>query len=107
MERVDGLDSRGELACDLLLKMTRALVDHPGDVSILRNAEADGATFTIQVHPDDIALIIGAQRRNARSLPILVSGIRRKLGRRFAVIIDEDPFARGRVRAELGENLPV
>jgi hypothetical protein len=89
MQNMEASDPRDTAVYQLLLRMTYALVDHPGAVAIRTEAGDEGATFIIRAHPDDVGKIIGAQGRNARALRTIVSAIGRKQQRRFNLVIDE------------------
>jgi predicted RNA-binding protein YlqC (UPF0109 family) len=57
---------------DLVTYLARALVDHPGEVSVTR-MERDGATvLELRVAEDDVGKVIGRQGRMARALRTVV-----------------------------------
>jgi uncharacterized protein len=72
-----------------LSKVVCAMVDRPEFVVINSHAAEAGASFTIDVHPDDVGKIIGRQGRNAKSLRIVLSAIGKKLHRRYVIDIDD------------------
>ena len=82
-------DPRDVSVYNLLFKIVGVLVDRPEVVVIQTQVTEDGATFTVDVHPDDTGKIIGKQGRNAQSLRIITSGAGRKLRRRYVVAINE------------------
>ena len=74
------------------------MVDRPEFVVIKTQAAEEGASFSIDVHPEDVGKIIGKQGRNAKSLRIVLSAIGKKLHRRYAIDIDDEPTeSRGQV----------
>jgi hypothetical protein len=82
-------DPRDVSVSKLLSKIVCALVDRPEFVVIKMHAAEEGASFAIEVHPDDTGKIIGRQGRNAKSLRIIVSAVGQKLHRRYVLMVDE------------------
>ncbi|MDP9051505.1 MAG: KH domain-containing protein [Acidobacteriota bacterium] len=82
-------DPRDVSVSKLLSKTVCAMVDRPEFVVINAHAAEEGASFTIEVHPDDVGKIIGKQGRNAKSLRMIVSAIGQKLHRRYVLLVDE------------------
>jgi predicted RNA-binding protein YlqC (UPF0109 family) len=74
----------------LILRIVRAIVDRPDDVTIETVLAPDGGTFAIRVHPEDIGELIGKQGRNIKSIRLIVGGAGMKLRRRFMVAIPVD-----------------
>jgi uncharacterized protein len=107
MSIVDVSDFKEVQVSQLLQRMVCIVVDHPAEVMIQVEAEADGATLVIQVHPDDVGKVIGSQGRTAKSLRTIMSGIGRKLGRRFTIVIDEGKDEGTRARLDARENIPA
>jgi len=83
-------DPRDVSVSKLLFRMVCELVDRPEFVVIKTHAADEGASFAIDVHPDDTGKIIGRQGRNAKSVRIIVSAIGQKLHRRYVVVVDEE-----------------
>jgi predicted RNA-binding protein YlqC (UPF0109 family) len=90
----------------LLQRVVCTMVDHPEEVTIQVEAEADGATLTIHANPEDVGKVIGSQGRTAKSLRTIVSGIGRKLGRRFTIVIDEGEDERAHAGQVSREKMP-
>jgi predicted RNA-binding protein YlqC (UPF0109 family) len=83
-------DPRDVPISKLLHKIISALVDRPEFLSIKAIATEDGATFTIDAHPDDTGKLIGKQGRNAKSIRTLLGAAGMKLRRRYTVVITEE-----------------
>jgi hypothetical protein len=105
MPIVNANDPQDASVHQLLFKIVCALVDHPGEVSIQAEAGADGVTFLIAAHPEDLGKIIGSQGRTAQSVRTIISGIGRKLGRRFTLVVREGDGRPARVEMSAGENV--
>jgi uncharacterized protein len=89
-------DPRDALICKLLHKIVCALVDRPEFVVVKTHAEEEGATFTIDVHPDDTGELIGKQGRNVKSIRTLLGAAGMKFHRRYTIDITEKPFQSSR-----------
>ena len=83
-------DPRDVPISKLLHKIISALVDRPEFLSIKAIATEDGATFTIDAHPDDTGKLIGKQGRNAKSIRTLLGAAGMKVRRRYTVVITEE-----------------
>ena len=82
-------DPRDVSISKLLSNIVCTMVDRPEFVVIKTQAAEEGASFSIDVHPDDVGKIIGRQGRNAKSLRIIVSAVGQKLHRRYVLVVDE------------------
>ena len=82
-------DPRDVSVSKLLSKIVCAMVDRPEFVVIKTHVAEEGASFSIDVHPDDTGKIIGRQGRNAKSLRTIVSAAGQKLHRRYVLVVDE------------------
>jgi predicted RNA-binding protein YlqC (UPF0109 family) len=107
MPMIDTPDPRDVLVQHLLFRLISVLVDHPSETAIRLVSGEEGATFLINAHPDDVGKIIGAQGRTAKSLRTIVSGIGRKMGRKFTVVIEESDRGQARSKLDAREILPV
>lgn len=82
-------DPRDVSTSKLLTTIVCAMVDRPEFVVIKMHAAEEGASFVIDVHPDDTGKIIGRQGRNVKSLRTIVGAIGQKLHRRYILVVDE------------------
>jgi predicted RNA-binding protein YlqC (UPF0109 family) len=98
-------DPRDVSAHQLLYRIVCALVDHCDEVSITAEPGIDGATFLIGAHAEDVGKIIGSQGRTAQSVRTVISGMGRKLGRRFTVVVREGDGRPARVEMSARENV--
>lgn len=57
---------------DLVLQITKALVDHPEDVQVLRREHNNQILLEITVNPDDVGKIIGKQGRIIKAIRTVV-----------------------------------
>lgn len=85
-------DPRDVPISKLLQKIVSTLVDRPEFLSVKTSATEDGATFTIDMHPDDIGKLIGKQGRNAKSIRTLLGAAGMNLRWRYTVVITEEPL---------------
>ena len=53
---------------DILLELTRAIVDHPDDVTVTSEESGDEVTLTLAVHADDMGMVIGRHGRIAKAI---------------------------------------
>ena len=83
-------DPRDIPASKLLHRIVSAMIDRPEFLSIKAIATEDGATFTIDAHPDDTGKLIGKQGRNAKSIRTLLGAAGMKLRRRYTIVINEE-----------------
>jgi uncharacterized protein len=68
---------------DLVVYITRGLVDHPDDVSVgFLSVTAGETSLELRVHPDDLGHVIGKLGRTARSVRLTLGAAASKLGRR-------------------------
>jgi len=83
-------DPRDVSVSQLLHKIANTMIDRPEFLSIKAIATEDGATFTIDAHPDDTGKLIGKQGRNAKSIRTLLGAAGMKLRRRYTIVITEE-----------------
>ncbi|WP_064093735.1 KH domain-containing protein [Rossellomorea aquimaris] len=57
---------------DLILTIVKPLVDHPDSVQISIDEGANGLTYKLSVHPEDMGKVIGKQGRVAKSIRTVV-----------------------------------
>lgn len=58
---------------DLILVLAKALVDHPEDVTVLREEQHSRIIYKLTVHPDDTGKIIGKNGKIIRNLRTVVT----------------------------------
>jgi uncharacterized protein len=57
---------------DLILTIVKPLVDHPENVHIDIEEGANGITYKLSVHPEDMGKVIGKQGKVAKSIRTVV-----------------------------------
>jgi predicted RNA-binding protein YlqC (UPF0109 family) len=72
-------DPRDVSVYALLFRIVCAIVDHPHAVRIRTVWVADGASFAVRVHPNDLRTLAG-RGHNARSVQNIIKGAGLKLG---------------------------
>ena len=71
---------------DLIEFLTRALVDHPDDVSVEAFEEDDGTiVYEVRVAEDDVGKVIGRSGRTVNALRAVVRAAAMRDGRRVLV----------------------
>jgi predicted RNA-binding protein YlqC (UPF0109 family) len=78
-------------ATDLILEISRALVDRPDDVTVEASSHDTGTVLRLRVHPTDVGKVIGKQGRTARSLRTILGAVSVKLHHRYTLEIVEEP----------------
>ena len=53
---------------EILTDIVRAIVDHPDDVIVVEEEKGDEVTLTLNVHPDDMGMVIGRHGRIAKAI---------------------------------------
>ena len=80
-----------DIVKDLLIYLTKSLVDHPDEVNVTDKVLDDGTIeFTLKVNPDDMGRIIGRNGKTARAIRSLVSAKGLMEEKRTLVEISED-----------------
>ena len=74
---------------DLLNFILQKIVQNSDSVSIEQIDEPGAITFNVQIHPDDIASVIGKQGRTARAMRTILGAASTKLGKRSVLEILE------------------
>jgi predicted RNA-binding protein YlqC (UPF0109 family) len=74
----------------LIIYLTRALVDQPDQVS-LRTSDAEGARlFELKVAPEDVGKVIGRDGRTVGALRTLLGAAAQKQGQKVRLEIQDD-----------------
>lgn len=74
----------------LLLDLSRAIVDCPDEVSAEESWEGDLLVYTLHVAKDDMGKIIGKHGKNAKCIRSVMKAAGMKYDRKIAVDIAED-----------------
>jgi len=74
---------------EFLEQVTKALVDNPDSVEIVRSVDEMGVLLTLTVHPDDMGKIIGKDGATAKALRILLRVVGMKNNARVNLKINE------------------
>jgi predicted RNA-binding protein YlqC (UPF0109 family) len=86
---------------DFIEYVVKSLVDHPDDVKAVRKVDEMGVLITLDVHPDDMGMVIGREGMTAKSLRTLLRVIGAKSNARVNLKINEpEGSSRGRERRE-------
>ncbi|MBO4769408.1 MAG: KH domain-containing protein [Clostridia bacterium] len=73
----------------LLLDLSRAIVDNPDEVTVEQSGENDEVIFTVRVAGDDMGKIIGRHGKNARCIRTIMKAAGTNCGLRVVVDIAE------------------
>jgi predicted RNA-binding protein YlqC (UPF0109 family) len=73
--------------CEMLLAVTRSLVDHPDEIRINPVSDAETVTLRVYVHPQDAGKLIGVNGRMARALRVILQANAVKLRLRLLLNI--------------------
>lgn len=69
--------------------VVKALVDHPEEVKVSRKVDEMGVLITLDVHPEDMGMVIGREGMTAKSLRTLLRVIGAKNNARVNLKINE------------------
>lgn len=69
--------------------VVKALVDHPEEVKVSRKVDEMGVLITLDVHPEDMGMVIGREGMTAKSLRTLLRVIGAKHNARVNLKINE------------------
>lgn len=72
---------------DLVVQITKALVDHPEEVLVTSSERNNNMLLEITVHPDDVGKIIGKQGRIIKALRTVVKSCAIRDNRKVSVEI--------------------
>jgi len=80
---------------EVLEIVVKALVDHPENVQVERRIDEMGVLLTLNVHKDDMGVVVGRQGATARAIRSLVRIIGMKKQARVNLKIAEPEGGRG------------
>lgn len=87
--------------------VVKALVDHPEDVKVMRKVDEMGVLITLDVHPEDMGMVIGREGMTAKSLRTLLRVIGAKNNARVNLKINEpEGSTRGHRHENRVESMP-
>ncbi|MEI7749401.1 MAG: KH domain-containing protein [Candidatus Moraniibacteriota bacterium] len=87
--------------------VVKALVDHPEEVKVSRKVDEMGVLITLDVHPEDMGMVIGREGMTAKSLRTLLRVIGAKNNARVNLKINEpEGSIRGHRREEPAAEAP-
>ncbi|MCI5676061.1 MAG: KH domain-containing protein [Clostridia bacterium] len=72
---------------DILLELTRAIVDHPDDVVVSEEEKENETVLTLSVHPDDMGMVIGRHGRIAKAIRAVMKAAAGNAGKKVSVDI--------------------
>ena len=72
---------------DILLELTRAIVDHPDDVVLSEEEKENETVLTLSVHPDDMGMVIGRHGRIAKAIRAVMKAAAGNAGKKVSVDI--------------------
>lgn len=72
---------------DILLELTRAIVDHPDDVVVSEEEKENETVLTLSVHPDDMGMVIGRHGRIAKAIRAVMKAAAGNDGKKVSVDI--------------------
>jgi len=75
--------------------ITKAIVNHPGDVKTERTVDERGVLITLHIHPEDMGYVIGREGQTARALRTLLRIVGAKNNARVNLKIYEPEGSRG------------
>ena len=91
-------DEKLDAAEELMTQITRALVDHPDEVSVeaVEGEEGDDVTvLEMRVAPEDLGKVIGKQGRTVRSMRTILAAVGQSHHLRYELDVVEDEDEEG------------
>ncbi len=70
---------------ELVLQITKALVDHPEDVRVSHTERNNQTLLEINVHPEDVGKVIGKQGRIIKAIRTVVKSCAVRDNRKISV----------------------
>ncbi len=74
---------------DILADIARAIVDHPDDVVVTEQEKGDDITLILNVHPDDMGMVIGRHGRIAKAIRSVMKSAATTAGKKVNVEIKD------------------
>lgn len=74
---------------EILADLVCAIVDHPDDVVVTEEENKGEVTLTLQVHADDMGMVIGRHGRIAKAIRSVMKSVAGTCGKRVNVDIKD------------------
>ena len=74
---------------DILADIARAIVDHPDDVVVLQEEKGDEIVLSLNVHADDMGMVIGRHGRIAKAIRSVMKSAATTAGKKVIVDIKD------------------
>lgn len=74
---------------EILTDIAAAIVDHPDDVVVTEKENGDEVTLTLNVHADDMGMVIGRHGRIAKAIRSVMKSVAGTCGKRVNVEIKD------------------
>ena len=71
----------------VLIDIAKAIVDNPGEVTVVEKSDGDSVVLQLSVAPGDMGKVIGRQGKIAKSIRTVVKAAANKDGKRVTVDI--------------------
>ena len=74
---------------EILADIARAIVDHPDDVVVLQEEKGDEVVLSLNVHADDMGVVIGRHGRIAKAIRAVMKSAATNCGKKVNVEIKD------------------
>jgi predicted RNA-binding protein YlqC (UPF0109 family) len=74
---------------EILADIARAIVDHPDDVVVTEQEKGDEITLVLNVHADDMGMVIGRHGRIAKAIRAVMKSAATNCGKKVNVEIKD------------------
>lgn len=74
---------------EILADIARAIVDHPDDVVVTEQEKGDDITLILNVHADDMGMVIGRHGRIAKAIRAVMKSAATNCGKKVNVEIKD------------------
>lgn len=74
---------------DILADIAAAIVDHPDDVVVTEQEKGEEITLILNVHPDDMGMVIGRHGRIAKAIRSVMKSAATNCGKKVNVEIKD------------------